>query len=151
MHHNPFTARYQQFPDTLPIFPLPGAIVMPGTELPLNIFEPRYPNMVSGALGTHLARTKDIGHLQRSAIGDVYRAPAGLVGKTGPLGKRFSLLRQNEVHEVRTIRRGSTVQCASAGVHPHNVVISANGVPFNNLRRVQAFTRSFPRIQHQEC
>jgi len=53
MSNNPFTARYHQLPDTLPVFPLPGAIVMPGNELPLNIFEPRYLNMVSDALSTH--------------------------------------------------------------------------------------------------
>jgi Lon protease-like protein len=50
---NPFIVPYEQLPQTLPIFPLPGAIVMPGNELPLNIFEPRYLNMVSDALSTH--------------------------------------------------------------------------------------------------
>jgi Lon protease-like protein len=53
MSYSPFTARYDQLPDTLPVFPLPGAIVMPGNELPLNIFEPRYLNMVTDALSTH--------------------------------------------------------------------------------------------------
>ena len=53
MSYSPFTARYHQLPDTLPVFPLSGAILMPGNELPLNIFEPRYLNMVSDALSTH--------------------------------------------------------------------------------------------------
>jgi len=53
MSHNPFIAPFDQLPGTLPIFPLTGAIVMPGNELPLNIFEPRYLNMVSDALSTH--------------------------------------------------------------------------------------------------
>jgi Lon protease-like protein len=53
MSYNPFIAPYHQLPKTLPVFPLPGAIVMPGSELPLNIFEPRYLNMASDALGTH--------------------------------------------------------------------------------------------------
>jgi len=53
MSYSPFIATYEQLPETLPIFPLPGAIVMPGSELPLNIFEPRYLNMVSDALSTH--------------------------------------------------------------------------------------------------
>ena len=34
----------------LPIFPLPGAIVFPGLQLPLHIFEPRYRALVSDAL-----------------------------------------------------------------------------------------------------
>ena len=38
-------------PDTLPIFPLPGAILLPHGHLPLNIFEPRYLNMIDWALG----------------------------------------------------------------------------------------------------
>ena len=39
-----------QLPQQLPVFPLPGATLLPGTQLPLNIFEPRYLNMVSDAL-----------------------------------------------------------------------------------------------------
>jgi Lon protease-like protein len=53
MSYSPFIAPYNKLPETLPIFPLPGAIVMPGSELPLNIFEPRYLNMVGDALSTH--------------------------------------------------------------------------------------------------
>ena len=37
-------------PEQLPIFPLPGATLLPGTQLPLNIFEPRYLNMVLDSL-----------------------------------------------------------------------------------------------------
>ncbi|MBT2990148.1 MAG: hypothetical protein B6D72_14650 [gamma proteobacterium symbiont of Ctena orbiculata] len=50
---NPFIPGYQQLPSTLPIFPLPGAVVMPGAQLPLNIFEPRYLDMVQDALASH--------------------------------------------------------------------------------------------------
>ncbi len=53
MSINPFIVSFNQLPDTLPVFPLPGAIVLPGSELPLNIFEPRYLNMVSDALSSH--------------------------------------------------------------------------------------------------
>ncbi len=45
--------RYQtvaDLPKTLPVFPLPGALLLPGGDLPLNIFEPRYLEMVSTAL-----------------------------------------------------------------------------------------------------
>ncbi len=37
-------------PETLPLFPLSGALLMPGGQLPLNIFEPRYLAMVDAAL-----------------------------------------------------------------------------------------------------
>ena len=37
-------------PAVLPIFPLPGAMLFPRWELPLNIFEPRYLNMIDDAM-----------------------------------------------------------------------------------------------------
>ena len=42
---------YKELPDILPIFPLPGVIILPNGNLPLNIFEPRYISMVEDALG----------------------------------------------------------------------------------------------------
>jgi hypothetical protein len=47
---SPFLPRFTELPDVLPIFPLAGAVVMPGVQLPLNIFEPRYLNMVQASL-----------------------------------------------------------------------------------------------------
>ncbi len=38
-------------PKTIPIFPLGGTILLPGGQLPLNIFEPRYLRMVDDVLG----------------------------------------------------------------------------------------------------
>jgi Lon protease-like protein len=35
---------------SIPIFPLPGVVLLPGTMLPLHIFEPRYRAMVADAL-----------------------------------------------------------------------------------------------------
>ena len=46
-----FTPRFEDLPEQLPIFPLGGTIVLPGRQLPLNIFEPRYLNMVLDTLG----------------------------------------------------------------------------------------------------
>lgn len=37
-------------PEIVPLFPLSGTVLIPGTELPLNVFEPRYLNMVDDAL-----------------------------------------------------------------------------------------------------
>jgi len=42
------------------IFPLPGAILYPGMQLPLHIFEPRYQAMINDAL----ARDRRIGMIQ---------------------------------------------------------------------------------------
>ncbi len=40
-------------PQSLPIFPLTGALLLPHAQLPLNIFEPRYVEMVDDALREH--------------------------------------------------------------------------------------------------
>lgn len=47
---NPFDPVFEQLPDTLPLFPLSGVLLLPGGKLPLNIFEPRYLAMVFDAL-----------------------------------------------------------------------------------------------------
>lgn len=51
MFQHPFLLPFEKLPLTLPLFPLPNAAVMPACQLPLNIFEPRYLNMVFDALG----------------------------------------------------------------------------------------------------
>ena len=40
-------------PDTVPVMPLPGAVLFPHALLPLYIFEPRYRNMLEHALRHH--------------------------------------------------------------------------------------------------
>ena len=39
-------------PDTIPVFPLPGALLLPRSRLPLHIFEPRYLAMIEDVLKT---------------------------------------------------------------------------------------------------
>ena len=45
-----FTLPFDKLPVSLLLFPMPHAVVMAGCQLPLNIFEPRYLNMVFDAL-----------------------------------------------------------------------------------------------------
>ena len=47
---NPFTPKIQDLPSVIPLFPLSGAVVLPHSQLPLNIFEPRYLSMIFDAL-----------------------------------------------------------------------------------------------------
>ena len=42
--------RPTDLPDTLPLFPLPGALLLPRARLPLHIFEPRYLAMLEDCL-----------------------------------------------------------------------------------------------------
>ena len=49
----PMNAQYRgpvDLPDVIPVFPLPGALLLPRGQMPLNIFEPRYLAMIDDAL-----------------------------------------------------------------------------------------------------
>lgn len=68
-------------PDSIPVFPLLGALLLPRGEMPLNIFEPRYLAMVEDALrGSRL-----IGMIQPDPDSAKKRVPP-LLG-TGCIGR----------------------------------------------------------------
>jgi len=49
----PMNAQYRgpiEMPEVIPVFPLPGALLLPRGQMPLNIFEPRYLAMIDDAL-----------------------------------------------------------------------------------------------------
>jgi uncharacterized protein len=49
----PMNAQYRgpiEMPGVIPVFPLPGALLLPRGQMPLNIFEPRYLAMIDDAL-----------------------------------------------------------------------------------------------------
>jgi uncharacterized protein len=49
----PINAAYRgaaDLPEILPVFPLPGALLLPRGQMPLNIFEPRYLAMIDDSL-----------------------------------------------------------------------------------------------------
>ena len=76
-----FRPDFEELPRVVPIFPLPGVLLLPGGRLPLNIFEPRYLAMVRDAL----AGDRAIGMIQpREAAADV---GAAKVYETGCLGR----------------------------------------------------------------
>ncbi|MEE8444268.1 MAG: LON peptidase substrate-binding domain-containing protein [Alphaproteobacteria bacterium] len=61
-----FDARFEELPESLPVFPLAEVLLLPRGNLPLNIFEPRYLAMVEDAL----AAERMIGMIQpRGACG----------------------------------------------------------------------------------
>ena len=66
-------------PEELPVFPLPGAVLLPQARLPLNIFEPRYLAMVEDALG----KGRMLGLIQPSAAEQEPMPPLYSVGCAG--------------------------------------------------------------------
>jgi Lon protease-like protein len=71
----------RDLPDTIPVFPLDGALLLPRMVLPLNIFEPRYLNMVDDVL----AGGRLIGMIQTRAGGPADRPALQSVGCAGRL------------------------------------------------------------------
>lgn len=78
---NPFSPGFDKLPPVIPIFPLAGALLLPGGILPLNIFEPRYLNMTQAAMYGDRA----IGMIQPTEPELPGRAPA--VFRTGCAGR----------------------------------------------------------------
>ncbi|MBY0362180.1 MAG: LON peptidase substrate-binding domain-containing protein [Phreatobacter sp.] len=68
-------------PDVIPVFPLPGALLLPRGQLPLNIFEPRYLAMIDDAF---LSGRRLIGMVQPvPADEDAKRPTLSAVGCVG--------------------------------------------------------------------
>ena len=65
----------------LPIFPLAGAILFPGLQLPLHVFEPRYRTLV----GSALARDRRMAMIQPHAPTE--NAPLYAIGCVGKIGE----------------------------------------------------------------
>jgi uncharacterized protein len=68
-------------PTTIPVFPLTGALLFPRGQLPLNIFEPRYLNMIDDAL----ASNRLIGMIQPDGSGDPEKPGLSRVGCVGKM------------------------------------------------------------------
>ena len=57
-----------ELPETLPVFPLVGVLLLPRGRLPLNIFEPRYVAMIEALFARLDGR---LGTLSRGKIADI--------------------------------------------------------------------------------
>jgi Lon protease-like protein len=105
----------------LPIFPLPGAILFPRSQLPLHIFEPRYRDMVRDAIDGD----GRIGMIQPHRIDYDNRAPLYAVGCVGELAGieelddgRFNivLLGTNRFRFVQDLTVDATYRCAEVDI-----------------------------------
>jgi Lon protease-like protein len=82
MSGGPFDPTFDELPREIPIFPLPGALLLPRGRLPLNIFEPRYLAMTRDAL----SGPRIIGMIQPDAMEDL-RQPQVATYRTGCAGR----------------------------------------------------------------
>ena len=113
-----FMNKINQFPNTLPVFPLSNFIFFPNTSAPLNIFEPRYIQMINESIKSN----RMIGMSQ----------PKGIINqdkpelfKVGCLGKISSF---NETDDGRYV-------IVLNGITRFNIVEEIdNGKPFREFK-----------------
>ena len=72
----------EELPNTIPVFPLSNFIIFPKTTVPLNIFEPRYFEMINDSM----KKNKFIGMIQPKSINNE-NSLAPSLHKIGCLGK----------------------------------------------------------------
>ena len=70
-----------KLPSTIPIFPLSNFIIFPNTTVPLNIFEPRYIQMIDDSMKSH----RMIGMIQPKKSGELKRPDLYEVGCVGKI------------------------------------------------------------------
>jgi Lon protease-like protein len=105
----------------VPLFPLPGAILFPRSQLPLHIFEPRYREMVRDAI----EGPGRIAMIQPHRLDDDNQAPLYAVGCVGELvgveeleDGRFNivLLGSNRFRMLRESELDTPYRCAEVDI-----------------------------------
>jgi Lon protease-like protein len=105
-------------PSLIPVFPLAGAILLPGGRLPLNIFEPRYLRMVDAAL----AGARVIGMTQPRELAEDDAAPP--LYDVGSLGRIVSFAETGDGRYLITL----------GGVSRFRIIREiANGEPYRSV------------------
>ena len=80
------SARYTSLadlPETIPLFPLTGALLLPRADMPLNIFEPRYLAMVERAM----SGARIIGMVQPAVAGAEHKTEKPTLQRVGCAGR----------------------------------------------------------------
>lgn len=117
--------RPQDLPPRLPVFPLRGAILLPRATLPLNVFEPRYLEMLNDVISGH----RILGILQPARTGSVVESESP-AGKDVPLRAVGCAGRVSSYQELDDGRLAITltgiirfeVLAEAATDHPYRVV-----------------------------
>jgi Lon protease-like protein len=145
-----------ELPVEFPVFPLAGALLLPGGRLPLNIFEPRYLAMIDDAM----AHGRVLGMVQpdkRLAHGDngpgLYRI--GCLGRITSFSEtddgRYlitlaGLTRFTIVEEVEPARGYRRVRAALGGFAP-DLEQNSDEVDFDRTALLAALRRYFATAQ----
>ena len=79
--------RLADLPDAIAVFPLSAALLLPGGRMPLNVFEPRYLQMIDDVIGG----SRLVGMIQPALDGALRRNGEPELCKVGCLGRITSL------------------------------------------------------------
>ncbi len=85
-------------PNHVPVFPLTGSLLLPGNLLPLNVFEPRYRNMVADALegGRHIGMIQPLVPRQDNWVEAAQEPDTPELYRVGCLGRIDDCERQED-------------------------------------------------------
>jgi len=87
-------------PEEVPVFPLSGALLLPGAQLPLNIFEPRYLEMLDDAMSSN----RLIGVIQPALVdAKTAQGPVEDLCRVGCLGRITSFAETGDGRYVITL------------------------------------------------
>ena len=89
---NPFSIKFNDLPTSLPVFPLPSVLLLPGGRLPLNIFEPRYISMILDSL----LHQRLIGIVQTRTAVEELVADKAEIFNTGCVGRIVSFTESSD-------------------------------------------------------
>ena len=144
----------QELPKTIPVFPLSNFIMFPGTTVPLNIFEPRYLQMVNDSMKKHrmigMIQPKKTGNLKKP---DLYEV--GCIGKITSFNEtedgriliilngicRFNV---NSEIENSKLYRECNVQYSNFS---NDISLKSNDVNFSDLNIIMDNMRKFFKKQ----
>lgn len=114
-------------PEVIPVFPLPGALLLPRGRLPLNIFEPRYLAMLDDAMKTD---HRMIGMIQP------FEAPDGNDPRLRSIGCAGRIISFNEAEDGRYL-------VTLAGISRFRLAGEVEG--FQPYRRIRPTWQDFRR------
>jgi Lon protease-like protein len=146
--------KLEDLPEEFPVFPLSGALLLPGGRLPLNIFEPRYLALIEDAMaaGRYFGMVQPDRRLGEGDTGPgLYRT--GCLGRIAAFNEtddgRYlitlaGLVRFTIVEEVDPVRGYRRVRGALAGFAA-DLAADPDELPFDRAALLGALRRYFQR------
>ena len=109
----------KNFPNQIPVFPISNFIIFPKTTVPLNVFEPRYIDMIDDSMKTNklIGMIQPKNHINKTSIPELH--DIGCLGKitsfTETEDKRYlielkGLLRFKTIKEINNEKKYRTLE-----------------------------------------